>query len=109
MTHIDRYYRIQLVCANIPAIISYISLTGIILENIEPIDELTVNVSIKSSNFKQLMKTANKLGASYRIIKKEGAMWITELVRKRFVFFAGILLFFMAITFIPNRIFFFEN
>ena len=108
MEHIDRYCRVQLVYADIPALISQISFAGISLEDFEAIDALTVNVSVQFRFYEQLREMIIHAGGSCKVIGREGILWKTASILKRPVICIGVLLYFAAILIIPNRIFFFE-
>ena len=108
MEYFGRYCRVQIIYADIPDLISQISLSGIALEDIEPIDLLTVNARVQYRFYKQLRELISKAGGSSKVIEREGKLWKTATIWKRPVIFLGLLLHFAAIVIIPNRIFIFE-
>ena len=106
MGGIERNYRVQIVAGDLPSVISQLSLSGIVLQNVEDVDVLTVNVSIQSKSYNKMRKLVQKSGGSCKIINTEGELWIAKNFLHRPLLLFGVLLFCIAAVILPNRVFF---
>ena len=106
MGGIERNYRVQIVAGDIASVISQLSLAGIVLQDVEDVDLLTVNITIQSKCYNQTRKLVRKSGGSCKIINAEGKLWLAEVFWRRPLLLFGVLLFCLAAVILPNRIFF---
>lgn len=108
MARFKRLYRIQIICADVPKILSEISLSGVELQTVEWKDPLTVTVNIQFKYLKKAERILTGNHISWKIIGKQGMVWKVEKICKRPVLLIGSLLFLITAMILPNRIFFTE-
>ena len=106
MVHFERYYRIQIVAADLPPLISQLSLYGVELQNIEITDSLTMNVDVRYCCYAKINQLVSKLGGSCKIIGKVGHLWKLGFLGKHPVILLGVIAYILVILLIPSHIFF---
>lgn len=106
MTRLNKFCRIRIVSADVPNLLSEISLSGVEVLSIEQLDLLTINVSIESKYMKRVEKIFSKNDANWKIIEREGGLWKAGLMWRRPVLMIGIILFFIVAIVVPNLVIF---
>lgn len=106
MTRFNKLYCIQIISADVMNLLSKISLSGIEVQSIEWIDLLTINVKIESKHIKKARNILSSNDANWKVIGKEGSLWIVERIWKHPVLLIGFALFMLIVSVVPNRIFF---
>ena len=97
---------IQVISADIAAILRHIEQESIPLYHIRQIDDLTMNLEIKRRDEKRLKALLEKRGAATRAISKRGLYWKLNGITRRPVLLGGIILLLIAGLYLPTRIFF---
>lgn len=108
MIRFSRYYRIQIICAEVPALLTVLSSDSVELQEIEWIDPLTVNITIRRNHLKNVKRFLERNDVSWKIIKKEGKMWKTSAIGNHPILLIGFIAFLAAIMIAPKCVFFME-
>ena len=99
-------YRIEITSASPTESLTAINCAGIDLFNVSYIDELTFRADIDRRKLNSLQKLLGKIGASVKIIRKNGLFWSLSALGKRPVLTVGLTIFLFLIFYMPTCVFF---
>ena len=97
---------IELICADIPLTLRYISQQGIVLENIRFPSALTVRALIARTDIKKVRAICKKQGDKLRIRYAKGIYWALKGLLRRPVLTVGILSLCLMALWLPTRVLF---
>ena len=103
-----RFYCVRIVAADPERILNKLSVSGIELIDLLWIDPLTVEFSVKSSQYLQTMELLNRYAIDGSIKKKQGLLWRLTDIRKRLVLIMGVMLFILVTATLRERILFIQ-
>lgn len=98
----------QVTSAEPTGVLAEIHRSGIELEQVRFIDELTVQFSFHRADLNRIQKITDKRGEDFSIRNRWGIYWRIRSVLKRKMLLAGIMFFILLTVFLPTRIFFFR-
>lgn len=96
----------QTVCADIPGMLSELSMKGIKVRDVRLVDGLTVNICIYKADRDELLRTIRRLGGEATLLKEYGATLMLRWLWKRWLIPIGILMLLLTTTFLQERILF---
>ena len=99
-------YRIEIVSADIPSIISALNRSGISLYSLKQIDLLTIHAQILRNQYPNLERVVVNSGSTVRILSEKGAFWYLKKLVKRPVLVSGIMLLLTLAMYLPGKVFF---
>ena len=99
---------VELTSADIAGSMNRITGTGISIDNIKSMDDLSVQFDILRRQFPKLNKICERAGDSIRIVKQKGIYWRAMALLHRPVLLFGLILIILLSVFIPGRVFFIE-
>lgn len=108
MLRFKKFYRIQIICADVSRILAEITLLGVDIYDVECVDPITVEIGIQSKHIHKVTNLLSKQMISWKICSKIGGLWKTEKLYKRPVLLFGCLLFLTAAIIVQNYVFFIE-
>ena len=97
---------VELTGADIDDTLNRITGIGIVLYNIQTVDELSVRFDIMRSRFRELDAICKRVGDSLRIVARKGLYWKMTLVSARPILVFGIVLLVILSVILPGRIYF---
>ena len=97
---------VEVTSADIAGFLSAAGVRGICFKNVMHTGPLTVSGSILRRDYKGCRKLIQQRGESLRILKQQGAFWRFKALVHRPLLMAGMLLFFIAVLYIPSRVYF---
>lgn len=103
-----KFYRIQIICADVSRILAEITMLGVDIYDVECVDPITVEIGIQSKHIHKVTNLLSKQMISWKICSKIGSLWKAEKLFKRPVLLFGCLLFLMAAVIVQNYVFFVE-
>ena len=103
-----RFYCVRIVAADPERILNRLSASDIELIDLLWIDPLTVEFSVKSSQYLQTMELLNRYAIDGSIKKKQGLLWRLTDIRKRLVLIMGVMLFILVTATLRERILFIQ-
>ncbi len=98
--------QVELTSADPVAALLSIQKQGISTENITKIDDFTLTLEIKRSDWGKLSQLAQARSDTLRVKRKHGLYWTALRLKKRPILAIGILLLLLASWYLPRRIFF---
>ncbi len=98
--------RLRVISADMPLFISKVSQNGIVIYNIVPVDDLTWEFSVSSSDYLKVKALVKKAGDREKLLSSSGIGIYIEKVRKRPVLLALAILCVILSLLLPNWIFF---
>lgn len=105
-TSISGFWAVQLVGADIPALLRRITDSGVSLYRIQQKDLLTVYVWVRRKDFQKLQSISQKLGAEVSAVSRTGFYWLWRSIIRRPVLIVGITLILLLSWFVPTRVLF---
>ena len=105
-TLLPAYILIELVSADIPNLLAEINQTGIMLRNIERIDELTVRATVSIEELDVLRALLSRRSEKIRVFGKRGTYWHLRSFLHRPILIVGLIFLCVLSAWIPSRIFF---
>lgn len=97
---------IRLTSADIPGLLSMISTKNIALQNVEYIDNLTINATVFRRDYRSLWQIIERRGDKLEIIRLRGLFWNAAALLQRPVLMAGMTIFAFLALYLPSRILF---
>lgn len=101
-------YQVELVSSDISQMLTAINSEGILLQQIQFVDELHLHATISRTQFPGLKLLITKRGEELNVRKKLGFFWKLSSVTKRPVLVFGLLFILMLCLFLPSRVLFVE-
>ena len=101
-------YCVELVSSDIGQMLSAINSEGIVLQQVQFVDELHLRTTISRTQFPGLKQIITKRGEELNIQKRKGIFWKLCSLKKRPVLVLGLLFVLMLCLLIPSRILFVE-
>ena len=101
----NKYLQIRIVASEPEKTLSKLLSANIELWDIYFQDQLTVILTINNQDMTVVTNVIQNSGASCKIFQHVGVLWMLESIMKRWVLICGILLFFISVLWIPNRLF----
>lgn len=101
--------RVRITSAAIEATLIAANEQGVVLNDIDRINELEAELVLRRSQFPAIKKIIKAHGGSVQIIKKEGVYWSIVSFKRRPLFLAGLILYMLLAIFLPTRIFFVQT
>lgn len=101
-------YQVELVSGDISQMLTAINSEGILLQQIQFVDELHLRATISRTQFPGLKLLITKRGEELNVRKKLGFFWKLCSVTKRPVLVFGLLFILMLCLFLPSRVLFVE-
>lgn len=98
----------EVVSADIPGLLSCFSEKGIVLRTLKPVDPLTVRIVLSRAAFREARQLAQKRGASFKLLNRQGLYWRLKQLRSRPVLLCGILLLAILSLWLPTRVLFIQ-
>ncbi len=98
--------RIRITSASTATMITNANVMGIILFNVQYIDELTVTVEIYRRDFIAFRRILDKRGDHYKVERTEGLYWFLKGMLVRPVLLAGVFCFLILTMYLPSRVLF---
>lgn len=96
----------ELTSADIPGMLSALSLSGITLQHCCVKNEFTARVLVHRKDYRKLVKKANKRGESVKVTGQSGIYWKIKRILCRPALIGGIGLLLMLACFLPTRVLF---
>ena len=103
-----KIFCVEIVCADIFAVLSELALVGAEMQQVEIVDCVTVHANMDGKALKLAKKVFTHLDATYEIIKQQRDILKIEYVFRRLVLTVGITVFLISAIVLPNRILFVE-
>ena len=103
-----RFYCVRIVAADPERFLTRLSESAIELIDMLWIDPLTVEFSVRRSQYLQTMELLNRYGINGSIKEKQGFLWRLSDIRKRLVLVAGMMLFVLVAVMLRERILFIQ-
>ena len=101
-------YQVELVSSDISQMLTAINSEGILLQQIQFVDELHLRATISRTQFPGLKLLITKRGEELNVRKKLGFFWKLSSVTKRPVLVFGLLFILILCLFLPSRVLFVE-
>ncbi len=99
-------YLVEITSASVSDTLTAINAAGILLNDVCYMDELTVQCTIRRSDYLFLKKLTDRRGEVVKIIKKEGLFWRILALKRRPVLLIGFTLIFVLVLYLPTRVLF---
>ena len=106
MAFFKRCYRFRITAADPGNVLKRLTEENVTLENLEWIDDLTVDVDVLHSDFFVMERIIREKEIDLRLIRRKGILWQLFSLWKRPVLLSGLVLFLVLSLTIPGRIFF---
>ena len=103
---IIRYLWIRIISAEPETVLTKLILHNIELEKIKYSDALTVEFRIQYAQFSEVKRIVERSGASCKVIKKEGLLWMLRGIAKRPVLITGSVVFLLLSFLLSHRVLF---
>ena len=100
--------QLKITSADTTALLNFLQEQGIVMEQVQFVDDLTLQLSIKRQDFRRLQKIVDKRGETLEIIHRSGIYWCIVSLKRRPVLVLGLALLVVLTVFLPTRIFFFQ-
>ena len=100
--------RVQLVSADITAVMSAINAAGIHLQDVNCIDILTTDFTIPRKDWHRVRRIAARRDDSIRVIRRDGSYWLVKGLLKRPVLVLGVLILLTVSLYLPTRVLFIQ-
>lgn len=98
--------RIRITSTSVARIISKANDAGITFSHLDWIDDLSVETTVKSSWYSDLIKIAERTGGQIEIRERIGVFWRICAFRRRPILLLSLALYLAVALFVPTRIFF---
>lgn len=98
--------RVEIICADISGFLSMAAEENVPLYEIEEIDPLTVQITIRRQDLKVIKKLIDRTGGEQHPIRKLGFFWRSVAILRRPVLMIGIICLLLSVLYLPGRIFF---
>jgi len=108
MILLNRYFRVRIIAADPENVLTKLVEADIEIENLEWLDDLTVEIDVRHSDFSYAKGILQEKGFDIRIIRRKGLLWQIFALWKRPVLVTGAVLFIALALVLPGRIFFVE-
>ena len=100
--------RVELVAADIPALLGSLTRAGVILSQVNNLDPLTVRFTLPDQELPKVRRIVSKTGASLRILSQRGIGQIIAWGRRRWLFLAALAFLFILSAWLPTRVLFLQ-
>lgn len=97
---------LKITSASLNDLLRSINAAGIVLNNIEPIDELNALITIKKHDYKRIKRMLLDRGDQWNIQKKSGLYWTLAKLKKRPVLVFGLFMLLALLLILPGRVLF---
>ena len=96
--------RVEAVSADIPGFLAAAAEAGVVLGDLETVDDLTVRFMISSGDMKILSPSAERRGDMIRVLARRGLYWKIRALGKRPMLVVGMGLLLALTLFVPTRV-----
>lgn len=97
---------IRITCADMEAALEVFSKKGIVIFDLQEINELTFQLVIHREDYVKLLEICKKRGYKLELVRKRGLYWEAKQVLVRPVLVCGLTVLFLLIAFLPTKVFF---
>ena len=104
--HFNGQIVLEIICANHITLLNALNNEKINLQNVTYCDDLTFLLTISHNDYESAMSIVDKLGASAKIIKKQGIYWNIIKILKRPVLLIFICTMLLLAFYLPSRVLF---
>ena len=99
-------YFIEIVCADPAHTLTIINNSGITLLEMVYVDDLHIRGCVYKKDFKSLHYLLSQRGEDLKILKKKGAYWLLQNLRRRPALVLGMIALFIIALYLPTRVLF---
>lgn len=103
---IKKKLQVRFMSAQIETVLQKLSKHDVVMYDIMPHDELTIDVWIDASDLNRLELVMQHSATQYNIIAKQGMQWYAKSILQRPILVLGLLLFLIMALWIPGKILF---
>ena len=97
---------LKITSSSLTDLLTSLNVAGIVLNNIEPINELSTLITINKKDFVTLKRILSHREDQWIIQNKSGFYWTLVRLKERPIFISGLLVILMLIIFLPGRVLF---
>ena len=99
---------VDVTSADISAVLTAVSESGIVLHHVEMISELTIRLVISRHSFKRLKSILRRRGEADSIVRRSGIYWGMKNLLHRPVFVLGLSILALLALYLPSRVLFIQ-
>ena len=95
---------LEMTCADIPGTFEKLSEWGLVITDVQLVDDLTVTFNLRRCDYAKIIQYAEKLGNTVKVRGKTGFLWTLDSLFRRPVLIVGLALLFAVFWLLPGRI-----
>lgn len=97
---------VEVTSADISAVLTAFSESGIVLHRVEAVSDLTVRLAVSRQNLKRVKRILQRRGENERILRRSGIFWGMKNLLRRPVLVVGLGMLILLALFLPSRVLF---